>query len=342
MGGGRALNAERLQVTAGFFWRGVTVEARVVNLTSAQVGDLADDLASWPLRDKDGHERLILDGFTYDRISGSFTDARQLLAWLGRGNGWRGVFHPQPYEQLGKVLGEMGHAEDRRRVLMKRAELQNKAARARVERFAALRRPWMRVGDWISRHLIGYGYKPWRSLRGALVLIVLGWVVAWQAWHEGSFAPNSDVIVNSAEWQVLARNPDIANPADVWSSAVPDTSLAGMVAICGAEPVPPACTQGQGMDYEAFHSLALCRRSGGAAGHIGARGDLGAVEGPGGLGASALGVALGVDRSGLDRGGFCGGGCDRAYPAGLRGWRPCGVKSQALRPSITTADNGPP
>jgi len=78
-----------------------------------------------------------------------------------------------------------------------------------------------------------------RSLGWAAGLIGVGWVVAHMAWVEGSFAPNSDVIVDSAGWQVLARDGAVKNPAEVWSAG------------------PKSDTgQGQGMDYEAFHALA--------------------------------------------------------------------------------------
>ncbi|MCW1934413.1 hypothetical protein [Pararhodobacter zhoushanensis] len=89
---GIALNGQRMTVIAGFFWRGAMVEAGQVVLASARVGDLIDDLDSWPV----GENRVILDGFTYDRISASFTDAKTRLAWLARGTLWKGSFTPNP------------------------------------------------------------------------------------------------------------------------------------------------------------------------------------------------------------------------------------------------------
>jgi len=53
-GGGQALNAQGVRVTGGLLWRNLReVEGRV-SLSSARVGDLVDDLASWPVRDADG------------------------------------------------------------------------------------------------------------------------------------------------------------------------------------------------------------------------------------------------------------------------------------------------
>jgi hypothetical protein len=54
------------------------------------------------------------------------------------------------------------------------------------------------------------------------------------AWQTGDFAPNSDVILISDEWQGFANGRDaVLNPADVWSG-----------------------TAQAGKDYETFHALA--------------------------------------------------------------------------------------
>ncbi len=58
-----AFAAQRMQVGAEFFWQEVTTTG-TLHLPSAHVGDLVDDLASWP----DG-DRTYLDGLTYDRIT---------------------------------------------------------------------------------------------------------------------------------------------------------------------------------------------------------------------------------------------------------------------------------
>jgi hypothetical protein len=153
----------------------------------------------------------------------------------------------------------MGHAEDRRRVLMERERLQRRSDRLAVPAHRLLggpRRALMVLGDVLLRWGVGYGFKPWRSLYVGAGLIGIGWLVAASAWQEGSFAPNSDVIIDSPDWQLLARDPAIENPAEVWSSAVPDTTAPGMAELCTADPPPAACRQGQGMDYEAFHALA--------------------------------------------------------------------------------------
>lgn len=74
---GGALHAQRLHVTQGFLFREVKQVTGQIDLTAAHVGDLVDDLNSWPL----GKDQLILNGLTYDRIHGPTTfDARK--EWL--------------------------------------------------------------------------------------------------------------------------------------------------------------------------------------------------------------------------------------------------------------------
>ena len=122
--GRRCAERIKMPVSYGFFERNVNVVAVQVNLASGHVGDLADDLAGWPKRGPSGEDRLRLNSFTYDRISGAATDAPWRPKWLSRGDHWNSVFHPQPYQQIGRVPGAMGHAWDRRLVVMARERLQ--------------------------------------------------------------------------------------------------------------------------------------------------------------------------------------------------------------------------
>jgi hypothetical protein len=62
---------------------------------------------------------LKLDGFTYDRFAGvAPTDAAARCRWLARQSREHRIdaFRPQPYEQAAKVLREMGHAADARKI----------------------------------------------------------------------------------------------------------------------------------------------------------------------------------------------------------------------------------
>ncbi|MCU0802450.1 MAG: hypothetical protein MUD11_11865, partial [Rhodobacteraceae bacterium] len=243
--GGMALNANRLSVKAGFFWRGASVFQGVVYLASAHVGDLTDDQLSWPT----GTDQLVLDGFTYDRIVGASTDAASRMSWLENGAVFKGTFYPQPYTQLAKVLSEMGHDRDARKVLEKREQLL--AVEARLARYRKpdgvylfpLESPkedviyiWNWATDGLARLVVGYGYAPMRSLWWLAGLFVIATIFAHYTWHEGQFAPNSDVVITSPGWTALLAvdcigplpaghtDPCIQNPAKAWS----DDPAAGM------------------------------------------------------------------------------------------------------------------
>lgn len=222
---GNALNAQRLRVTQGLIWRRVTVEAGSVDLSAAHIGDLFDDPNCWPDRG-----RLILDGFTYDRISAAPTDADTRLKWLSKGDTWNGTFFPQPYTQLAKVLHEMGHDRDARKVLARREQKvqADMRRRLRVELDGSwqagvrsiwldLLRPLLWLWDLLLRWVVGYGHHPFRSLLWLLGLWAVAVWLAHLAWTTGDFAPNSGPVQMSDRWQALAVS--VENPAQVWSSA---------------------------------------------------------------------------------------------------------------------------
>jgi hypothetical protein len=226
--GGDALSAERLKVTGGLFWRGVEIASGRVTFAAAHVGDLVDDLPSWPA----GEDRLYLDGFTYDRISAAFTDARARLAWLARGTVRQGEFYPQPYVQLARVLREMGHEAGARDVMTEQGRLIRLYARkrARVVEANGFRGKLRKLRAWALNPLrwlwdiglrwgVGYGYDPKRALYWLLALFFIASIAAEATWCEGSFAPNSDVLLVSPGWAALANDPATANPAAAWSGA---------------------------------------------------------------------------------------------------------------------------
>ena len=239
--GGQALSAQRMQVGAEFFWQDVQVAAGSVHMPSAHVGDLVDELASWPA---DG--RLYLDGFTYDRITRNApVDAETRLAWLDRLATHEGRFLPQPYTQCAAALARMGHEAEARRIMEEQVRRKGIARRAaRRARGDAL--AWPHVAfDWLwdrAAHLIvGYGYQPFRSLVWLFALSVLSSWLALMAWNEGSMAPNNDLVAATSGWQaVQARDcvptptPGcIANPAAEWTGY-----------------------DSPGFDWESFHPLA--------------------------------------------------------------------------------------
>lgn len=242
---GDAFAAQNATVAEILYWRDVSVEKGSVRLTGMHVGGLADDEKSWP-----GDGRLMMDGFTYDRIVYGDTSATRRLVWLEKHVS--NEFQPQPYQHLAKVVGDMGHRHDRGRVLM---EMERKMrAQQRKDMWAGasrvwppLRRPWNllrtslhRFWDRVLRHLVGYGYRPWWALFWALPIVLIVALTVQKVWDAGDFAPNAAPVLMSAAWQELAASGAVQNPAAVWSCTAPS----------GGGDYP--CAGMAGRDYETF------------------------------------------------------------------------------------------
>jgi len=229
------------EMTVGntFFWRRVKGKFTSVVLDDAHVGTLVDDMASW----RDG-AALILDGFTYDNLSGRISVADR-LDWLARnylfdvaladqvsGDFKQALgkdFEPQPYTQLAGVLNKMGHSRGAGHILAKRDQLQKRSewARARlpkstpawVDRRALvvdLKRPF----DWVFGIVFGYGHLPGRAVLWAFGIIVSAIVFYDWVYSAGQIAPNSDVILTSVDWRLIADVTENQNPAQIWSDSL--------------------------------------------------------------------------------------------------------------------------
>ncbi|MBF9053743.1 hypothetical protein LSUCC1028_05775 [Rhodobacterales bacterium LSUCC1028] len=219
---GKALNAQGAQVRDGIFFRNVTVKSGLIYLTAAHAGSLVDDLKSWP----EGR-RVILDGFSYDRIGGAPTDSAARLQWLARGDRWtddagKEHFFPQPYTQLAKTLRNMGHERGARDVLVARdhkiaAEEWTRAYQSLDGTWA---KAWASLGadfrgfiNFFSHLFIDYGHRPLKALWSLLALWLIATMLAHFAWEAGDMVPNSDVILTSENW---AAAHDADHPAIAW------------------------------------------------------------------------------------------------------------------------------
>lgn len=238
--GGNALNLQRAEVGAALVWLDVTVTSGIVGLAATTVGDLWDDVTSWPKAHDPSlpspQPKLILDGFTYTRLIATTTRAKDRLPWLAAGSYWEGQFTPQPYTQLAKVLREIGLAHE--------ADIVEIERRRRIAIEARRNRSWLTKPfgwalDALLRWFVGYGYAGYRAGIWLVLLIFVAWGFAWMTWEEGSFAPNSDVILVSRGWiEVTAKDcapfvgPCVPNPAEVWSAK-----------------------HAVGMDWDSFHSI---------------------------------------------------------------------------------------
>jgi hypothetical protein len=139
---------------------------------------------------------ISLDGFTYTRLGGvSPTDAVSRKAWLSRQRveHLSENFKPQPFEQLIKVLREMGYDADARRIAMfKQTRLQRR------------KKPWREPFAWIIGLLwglsCGYGYRPTRLF----VTLVALWLACGALFRvgvaHGGFAPRDGQVWTNSEY----------------------------------------------------------------------------------------------------------------------------------------------
>jgi hypothetical protein len=148
-----------------------------VDLSFARVGQLVDDPGSWP---QGGAFRL--QGFVYEALAGP-ADAKTRLEWLSRQR--KTQFRPQPYEQLIRVLGEMGHDRDAQAIAVAK-----QAALRKSGELGALRRSW----NLLLAVTVRYGYHPTLIIAWMAPIVVLGgWIFA-NAYHSCLIVPTKERI----------------------------------------------------------------------------------------------------------------------------------------------------
>ena len=204
--GGYALNADGVTVKGSFIFRGMIKVEGLVDLATAHVGSLVDDIASWP------ENALILDGFAYDRITGGPIDAAKRIAWLKRQQDrfLNEDFAPQPWEQLIKVLREMGHERDadevaiaKQHALRAAKKIGTRAARTDFrygwqcwfdDRWNDLSNDFAKGAHYAYGWLAGFGYRPTRIILWAVALWLVSALAFSTAADNGLMAPSNPVL----------------------------------------------------------------------------------------------------------------------------------------------------
>ena len=198
---------------------GTTRPAAVLNgsldLKSAYIRVLVDSEATWP-KPANGHEGAIrhvihLDGFTYERFAGvAPTQAEARKNWLKcqpaahMGHD----FKPQPFEQVIKVLKNMGHPEEARRLAIER---QGFLVRRRLSnrdcKHGHIRALPRFMWESTVGLLIGHGYKPLRILViMAAVGVMFGFYYKLAA-EKGIFAPRDAQVFTQAAFDKCRGRP---------------------------------------------------------------------------------------------------------------------------------------
>ena len=179
---GDALIADGLRLTGRLFLRDASISGGI-NLATARIGTLADgDLTMWQ---SGGH---FLDGFRYDRIF-DVTDADRRIAWLRqqRGTDLTSAFKPQPWEQLIKVLRDMGHPYDAGEVAIAKQEQLRAAGKIKGSVRQAL--------HGLYGAFTGYGYRPLRLIYSAGVIWFVASLLYAHAAAIGIMAPSNAEII---------------------------------------------------------------------------------------------------------------------------------------------------
>ncbi len=185
---GNALSLFETEISTSLMWWDVDVTAGTVDLRGLHVDMLEDKPESWP-------DDLRLDGFTYNRIMQN-TDVDARLGWLAKNKSTD--FKPQPYQQLAKVFGDIGHRIDRARVLRR---MENGIRAQQRKTMLPGRRAIKRVSDEIMRIVVGYGYFPERALIAGLVLIAATWAGIFYVTKTGAMTPTAAPVLMSSDWQ---------------------------------------------------------------------------------------------------------------------------------------------
>ncbi|WP_127078673.1 hypothetical protein [Rhodomicrobium lacus] len=224
-GGAVALSLESARIR-GTLWLGpaaqpvnhlCVIEGALV-LQGAHAHQVQDDPSLWDAQNST-LDSIYLDGFTYNRFGSlAKTDWKTRAAWLARQHpsDLGEDFRPQPFEQLIKVLRDMGHDASARRIgLLKQHYLQKR------------KRPWtMPFHTWLKDPFrqwpiknpfpwllsvafgwsCGYGYRPHRLV----VALVALWLACAALYERGAagggFAPKDAQVWTSNDYKDCATN----------------------------------------------------------------------------------------------------------------------------------------
>jgi hypothetical protein len=197
--GDMAVNLNRTTVKGAFFLRtGARIDG-ALSLNGANLGAIVDEPECWPAKGD-----LLLNRCLYDALLGSAVESTSRLDWLSRQSPkrWGEDFWPQPYEQLATVFGQMGHNEDKRRVLIEKERLARRARRARARHGTT--RTFLALHDAFMGITTGYGRLPLLAVVWMFVLWGAGTIFYSHLDQKHLMRPNSTVILRAPEWVLCA------------------------------------------------------------------------------------------------------------------------------------------
>ena len=189
---GKALTAYGMVVKGSVFLRDGKFTG-AIDLSAADIGTLLDDGNCWPATGN------IFDGLRYERIIGP-TDAATRIDWLNRqrADQLSTDFKPQPWEQLIKVLREMGHPADAAEIAIAKQVGMRKADK--IGNAKQPLRQWLLYWPLHKLYgaLAGYGYRPLRLVGWMVMLWGIASLSFFHGANQGYMGP-STALLNSPE-----------------------------------------------------------------------------------------------------------------------------------------------
>ena len=176
-------------------WTGTVDPGKAtVDLRNASVGVLSDAADSWP-----SSGNLYLHGLCYEEIDTvAPQEAATRIRWLRLQP--ESAFHVQPYVQLARVL--RGGGNERAAKLIHIAKSDDRLRLGDVS-------PIAKPAHWLLKLTTGYGYKPWRPMAIALLLVAIGWGLFFVGSREGIMSRVDNLRFVSADGQ----QGDLVHPA---------------------------------------------------------------------------------------------------------------------------------
>ena len=191
--GGMAFNAERVEAREGVLWLPKGGEGKVI-FDFAKTGTLADRIEAWRWFDK-----ISLNGFTYGQFVNP-ADAQSRLRWLSKRPD-KIPFSTQPYEQAAKALRAAGKDIDAWDIEREKRELQRtEPYPSSPFQISGWGRLWGRAID----ALMGFVYRPWKTLGWAIVIVCTSALLFNFADKHGWMVPHQPIVLENMDYRAEA------------------------------------------------------------------------------------------------------------------------------------------
>jgi hypothetical protein len=213
----KAIDCEGATINGLLYFNKIKEIGGPVSFERTEVNAVSDDMSSWSKA-----EHIVLDGFRYGRIADGdppdaasrvsdkgVTDAASRIEWLQMQHErhLKAKFRPQPWEQCVKVLREMGHDSDARKVAIAK-----QAALRAAGKLNGVRWPL----HWLYGLLAGYGYKPLNTFCAMLLLWFIGSIFFYCADQRGWMGPSAPAIQARADLAAVCGLPQ-GNRLTTWT-----------------------------------------------------------------------------------------------------------------------------